>query len=162
MFRIVVIVSFFVSLVFADSFHFSEVRYSDALDKSIEFRGKITFLEAGLLIEYNDINKSLKYSTDSLVYVQDGNEIKLGEVETQKIIQYFNVLILLHGDNEELLTTQFDVEKVQNKSVLTPKGDIKKFIIKIEIIKVENKLKEVKLFLKNNDTIKISIQDEIQ
>lgn len=161
MFKAALIVSIFISLALSSSFNFSEVRYSDAIDKSIEFHGKITFLEDGLFIEYKDINKSLKYSADSLAYVQDGQKIKLSEVEAQKIIQYFNVLMLLHSDNEELLSTQFSIEKLQDKSILKPKGDLEKFIKKIEIIKIDNMLKEVKLFLKNNDTIKISIQDEI-
>lgn len=162
MFKAAIIVSMFISLALSSSSNFSEVRYSDALERSIEFHGKITFLEDGLFIEYKDINKSLKYSANTLVYMQDGKEVKLGEQETQKIIQYFNVLILLHGDNENLLSTQFTIEKLQDKSILKPKGDLEKFIKKIELIKIDKMLKEVKLFLKNNDIIKINIHDEIQ
>ncbi len=161
MFKAAAIVSLFISLALSSSFNFSEVRYSDALDKSIEFHGKITFLEDGLFIEYKDINKSLKYRADTLVYVQDTQEVKIGEQETQKIIQYFNVLMLLHGDNEDLLSAQFTIEKLQDKSILKPKGNLEKFITKIELMKIDKMLKEVKLFLKNSDTIKISIQDEI-
>ncbi len=162
MFKAAVIVSLFISLALSSSFNFSEVRYSDALDRSIEFHGIITFLEDGLFIEYNDINKSLKYSADTLVYVQDNQEVKLGEQETKKIIQYFDVLMLLRGNNEEQLSAQFAIKKLQDKSILKPKGNLEKFIKKIELIKIDKMLKEVKLFLKNNDTIKISIQDEIR
>lgn len=70
--------------------------------------------------------------------------------------------MLLHGDNENLLSTQFTIEKLQDKSILKPKGDLEKFIKKIELIKIDKMLKEVKLFLKNNDIIKINIHDEIQ
>jgi outer membrane lipoprotein-sorting protein len=161
MFKAVLIASIFVSLALSSSFNFNEVRYSDAIERSIEFSGKITFLKDGLFIAYKDINKSLKYSADSLVYMQDNQVLKLDEQETQKITEYFNVLMLLHGNNEDLLSTQFFIEKLQDKSILKPKGDLGKFIERIELVKIENMLKEVKIFLKNNDTIKISIHDEI-
>lgn len=51
MFKAAIIVSMFISLALSSSSNFSEVRYSDALERSIEFHGKITFLEDGLFID---------------------------------------------------------------------------------------------------------------
>lgn len=90
MFKAAIIVSMFISLALSSSSNFSEVRYSDALERSIEFHGKITFLEDGLFIEYKDINKSLKYSADTLIIIHT----KIIELKNFQIIYFTGQIIV--------------------------------------------------------------------
>ena len=151
-----------ISSLSANSFYFSEERYSDAIGRSIEFKGEITFLENSLEINYTDINKSLKYSDDILVYMQDEKIIELDSSQSKNIIEYFKVLILLHSDDDSKLHFLFEIQTEDSTTVLIPKTYIKEFIKKIELKKNIKELKYIKLFLKNGDTIGIKIEDEIQ
>jgi len=151
-----------ISSLSANSFYFSEERYSDAIGRSIEFKGEITFLENSLEINYTDINKSLKYSDDTLVYTQDEKIIELDSSQSKNIIEYFKVLILLHSDDDSKLHFLFEIQTEDSTTVLIPKTYIKEFIKKIELKKDIKELKDIKLFLKNGDTIGIKIEDEIQ
>ena len=67
---IILIFSFLIAN--ASTFNFTEFRYSDALDRSMELRGEISFLEYGLSINYRDAKKSLHLqNSESLSYKED-------------------------------------------------------------------------------------------
>jgi hypothetical protein len=157
---IILILSFLIAS--ADSFNFSELRYSDALDRSIELKGEIGFLQNGLSINYKKSKKTLHLEDGELLYSEDGQNISLDGSKAQKIIQYFEIIILLHSGDDKLLNTMFDVESNANKTLLRPKESLRHFVTSIEIVKNEQNLKEIKLFLKNSDKITIKIDDEIR
>lgn len=157
---IILILTFLIAS--ADSFNFTELRYSDALDRSIELRGEISFLENGLSINYKESKKSLHLEEEKLTYIEDGKDITLDESKKQKIIQYFEIIILLHNSDEKLLKTMFDIEIGAENTLLKPKGTIRHFVTHIELSKIEKKLKKIKLFLINSDYITIKIDDEIR
>lgn len=146
----------------ADSFNFTELRYIDALDKSIELRGEISFFKNGLSINYKESKKSLHLKEEKLTYIQDGKDMTLDESKKQKIIQYFEIIILLHNSDEKLLKTMFDIEIGGEKTLLKPKGTMRHFVTHIELVQKENNLKKIKLFFKNSDYIIIKIDDEIR
>jgi hypothetical protein len=157
---IILIFSFLVAN--ASTFNFTEHRYSDALDRSMELRGEISFLEYGLSINYIDAKKSLHLQNGKLIYKEDGVEITLDESQSEQITQYLETIILLHSGDDKLLKSMFDVEAIGEKSLLTPKGSIRHFVSSIELVKNENTIKEIKLFLKNSDNITIKIDNEIR
>ena len=157
---ILLILSFLIAS--ADSFNFTELRYSDALDRSIELRGEISFLQNGLAINYKESKKSLHLLDGKLLYTEGSQEVELDESKREKITQYFEILILLHSGDDKLLKTMFDVQTNTNKTVLKPNGALRHFVTSIDLLKSEENLKEIKLFLKNSDYIIINIDDEIR
>lgn len=158
----IIIIIFSFLIVCADSFNFTELRYSDALGKSMKFKGQISFLQHGLSIKYIENKKSLHLQNTKLTYKENGQEITLDEQQAQKITQYFDILILLHSGDDQLIKTIFDVQISSDKTLLKPKGSVSHFITSIELVKEEENLKEIKLFLKNSDTITIKIDNEIR
>ena len=52
MLKIIIYVLIYVNVLLASSYNFTEVRYSDALGKSAQFEGEISFSKAGLNIKY--------------------------------------------------------------------------------------------------------------
>ncbi len=157
---IILIFSFLIAN--ASTFNFTELRYSDALDKSMELHGEISFLEHGLSIDYKKAKKSLHLQNGKLLYKEDGQEISLEQSQSEQITQYLETIILLHSGDEQLLRSMFDVETLGKKTMLTPKGSVRYFVNSIELLKDEKELKEIKLFLKNSDKITIKIDDEIR
>lgn len=157
---IILIFSFLIAN--ANSFNFTELRYSDALGSSMELRGEISFLKNGLSINYRYAKKSLHLQDGKLTYKEDDQEITLDESKSGQITQYLETIILLHSGDDKLLKSVFDIETIGEKSVLKPKGSLSYFVTFIELVKNEEQLKEIKLFLKNSDQISIKINDEIR
>lgn len=153
---------FFTLSLMSESLNFSEQRYSDALGRYISFSGEITFEEESLHIKYTKSNREILYKDSMLTLKQNGNVVELDEVESSRIAQYFEILLLLHSEDEEALKEKFEVEKKDDISLLFPKGYTANFLEKIELKKQNKKLKMVKLFLKNLDHITISIEDEVR
>ena len=149
------------NIVASDSFNFSELRYSDAIDKHIELKGEITFLQNGLKIFYPKFFKSLHYENDSLIYEENDQKIDLSEVQAGQIMSYFDILILLHKGDEKAYDGVFNVAKEGGLIILEPIGSIKNYIKNIEMLKEKGELRQVKFFLKNNDSITISIDEKI-
>jgi len=150
-----------VNSLFATNYNFTEIRYSDALDKEISFNGNISFNKDALHIKYLKENKSLDYSNDSLVYKEDNKEITLDNIQAQKIIQYFKILILVHDSNDNEIKNIFKITKKDSKTILLPKTSLSNYIKKVELLKYEDEIKQIQLFLQNDDYIKINIHDEI-
>ncbi|MCF6308974.1 MAG: hypothetical protein L3J19_00640 [Sulfurimonas sp.] len=157
----IIILIFTFLIAGADSFNFTELRYSDALDRTIELKGEISFLQNGLSIEYKQSKKSLHLLDEKLTYKEGEQLIALDESKSQKIIQYLEIIILLRNSDDKLLKSMFDMEISGEKTVLKPKGNLRYFLTYIELVKREENLKEIKLFLKNSDHIIIKIADEI-
>ncbi len=150
------------SSLMATSYNFSETRYSDAFDESVTLNGEISFLEDGLSIKYNNRDKALHYEKGDLSYLQNGESVKISEEEATRIIQYFEIIILLYSGDEDSLNREFSVTKEKDRLFLTPLNEMKKYISKIELKKEDKQLKMIKLFLSNSDNITISIEDEIR
>lgn len=148
--------------LFAKSFNFSEDRYSDALGRSIPLDGEITFEKDRLFIKYKDSNREILYQ-DSSLELKDGADILvLAKEESQRMSQYFKIILLLYANDETELAKKFDIEIKDDTSVLFPKGYMKDFLQKIILKKEKNELREIRLFIKNGDRIVISIKDEIR
>jgi hypothetical protein len=161
MFKVIFLLLVTVNFLIANSFNFSELRYNDATGKYKQLDGKITFLEDGLKIFYPKGSKLLEYENDNLIYKEKNKEIELNDMQSQQIMYYFDVLILLHTGDEKAYDGIFSVSKNNGMTILKPLGSIKNYINNIEIIKEDEELKQVKLFLKNNDSITITIDDKI-
>ncbi len=162
MFKIIILLLIYANILFASTYPFTEYRYNDALGRSSLLEGKITFSKNALNINYGNDKKVLDYRDGNLAYMENKKKVEISDQQAQGIIQYFEVLMMLHAGDESALQNDFDIAKMQDSTILIPTGSIKHFISKIELFKDKKQLKQVKLFFKNNDYITISIDDEIR
>ena len=162
MFKLVTLLVLFYTSLFSSSFNFTELRYSDAIQKSIELKGVIEFYKDGLKVSYPKNAKEIEYIDGDISYKESGKEVSLGEIQKIQIMRYFDVLVLLHSGDESSLDEMFEVKKDFGGTILIPKGEVKNYIDSIELLKDKKLLKYVKLYLKNSDHIMITIHDEIR
>jgi len=150
----------FSTLLFAQSYNFTELRYSDAINHYTQLEGKIAFQKDGLDIQYPKTGKELHYKDGELHYFENGKEISLSDIQAGKIIQYFDILMLVHSGDENELKDMFSLEKANDEDILKPLGSLKDYIDHIILRKENNSLQYMKLFLQNSDTISITINNE--
>lgn len=152
----------FSTVLFSSSFNFSETRYSYAFDNSITLQGQIDFEVNSLIIKYENNNKTISYK-DSILKIKDNETIlELDHMQTQRLSLFFEILLLVNSNDIKLLEEKFKIIKDNNIIVLNPKNELREHIKNIHLLKSKTQLKELKLFLKNSDNIKISIEDEIR
>lgn len=161
MLKIIILLILLTFSIFAKSFNFTEIRYSDAIEKNIEQKGQITFFSNGIDIYYPETYKNLIYKDNNLVYEVDGEDKELGGIQEQKIIYYLDLLILLHSGDDNVISNIFKISKYEKYMVLLPKNEMKNYIDKIELSRDNGLLKYFKLYLSNNDSITITIDNEI-
>ena len=162
MIKIFLLLTLFITLSFAKSFHFSELRYSDALDKSRELHGIISFGEESLKIEYEADKTTLLYEDEELTMLKDKEEVTLDESEAMKISQYFAIILLLYEGDADKMKELFSISQSEDKTLLLPKEEMQEYIQKIVLVRKAGQLKSLQLYLTNDDNIKISIEDEVR
>ncbi len=150
------------TIVFANKYNFTEIRYSDALDKNLTLHGKISFNDFGLKINYKN-GKNIIYDNGELKIFKKGKSIKLNNRQKTGIIGYLDTIMLLYMGDKSLLKESFKVYKKSPKIFyITPKKDsIKNFINSIYLQKKDKKIKKITINLKNKDIITIRIDNEI-
>ena len=117
-----------VGSVFAQSYDFTELRYSDAINRYTLLEGKISFNKNGLNIKYPKSSRELDYKDDTLLYYENEKEISLPDMQVSKMIQYFEILSLLHNGDESELEDMFEVENQADGKILKPLGAIKNYM----------------------------------
>lgn len=149
------------SLLFSQSYKFSEERYSDAIERSVILSGEIEFSKNTLSIEYIQNDTEIVYE-DGIISLSQNKELRdLDPLQEQQMARYFDILLLLHEGNAALLEQEFLVTKKGDEILLLPKGEAAKLLEKIVLKGFGKDLKEVKLFMKNLDRVTIKIEDEI-
>lgn len=152
----------FSSALFAKTYTFSETRYSYALDSSVILHGLISFEINSLQIKYDKSDKRIFYDDSILVVKENENIIELNPMQTQRIASFLDILLLLYNNDKMVLKDKFEITKKMSQKTLIPKDELKSYLEKIILNESENELKQVRLILKNSDTITISIDDEVR
>jgi len=156
------IILILVSALFSKDFNFSETRYSYAFDKSITLQGEISFELNSLEIKYKNSDRIIIYK-DSVLSIKENDIIlEIDDMQIQRLGLLFEIILLVYFDDTTLLEDKFEIQKNQNEVLLIPKEEMSRIIEKIILLKSQNNLKELRVFLKNSDNIKISIEDEIR
>ena len=143
----------------AESYDFTELRYSDATGKYTMQEGKIFFDSGGIVIKYPKKGKRLQYKDGILRYFEKDKEVALGDIQAAIITHYLDILQAVHNNDTSELEEMFTVEDRDDGKVLRPTGTIKKYIRLVQTHKEKGKLLSLKLFLQNNDTITINIDE---
>lgn len=160
MIKIIILLLLLSLSLFSKKFHFTEERYSCAIDKSILLQGDISFLDNTLLIKYDNSDKSLLYTNNKLTYTVDKEITTLDSVQENRLIIFFKVLLMIYNQDAQYKEA-FEITTANSSEILKPKTIMKKYISEIVLYRDEKKIKEIKLFLNNNDFIKIVIDNEI-
>ena len=161
MIKFLITLLFLVTALVAKTYNFSELRYSDALERTMTLKGQISFEESALAIKYSNTNRALNYEDGELEYLEDSQIVEISEEESMKIAQYFEIILLLYSGDKDALNAAFEIKEEDGFSFLTPKGELKNHIKKIKIKRGTLRLESIKLFLSNDDTINISIENEV-
>ena len=149
------------SSLFAKTYNFSENRYSYAFDSSIVLDGIISFEHNTLKINYENTKREILYQ-DSLLQIKEDNEvIPMDEMEVQRVSAFFKILLLVYSNDSNALSEKFYMKKQKDGILLLPKEELARYIKKIILKKEKEQLKIFQLFLQNDDTITISIKNEI-
>ena len=154
------LISISIGLV-AQTYQFSEERYSDALDRTLKLQGKITFAQDALNIEYDNSSKTIAYKSGELLLQENGKIVEVSEQEIENIGQYFELLLLLYKGDQTQLQEQFKIVDKGNTTELLPKENLKNYLDAIYLQRLKKQLQRVEFFLTNKDTIAITIENEI-
>jgi hypothetical protein len=159
MFRQALLVLLFGSFAFAQSYNFTELRYSDAIDRYTQLEGEIDFKSDGLTIKYPKSTRELEYKNGSIHYEEGGKELTLSEIQEAQMVRYFEILRVLHSGDESEMEEMFEIKGSADEKTLTPTGSIKHYVKEIQLRKEKSELRYIKLFLQNSDTISIQIDE---
>lgn len=159
MLKQLLVVLLFVATLFAKSHNFSELRYSDATGKYTLQKGSILFSPKGIEIRYPKSGIKIVYDDGILHYFQKDKELQLGSMQTAIMSHYFDILQTVHNHDKSEIEEMFDIQNKEGGKILKPTGAIKNYIKRVETSSQDGKLIFLKLFLQNNDTISITIDD---
>ena len=160
--KLFILLVVFISSLFSQSYNFTETRYSDAFGRSMHLQGIIYFEKNSLKINYKNDKREILYKDSILGITQDGKALSIHSNQQQSMRIFFEVLLMIYNDDQDALAERFTLTQEENKTLLNPIGDLSQYIEKVTLVKQQEELKEVALFLKNADHITISIENEIR
>jgi len=152
----------FLSLVslFAGSYDFDENRYVYSIDKTLEMKGKITFDEKGMRIDYS-VPEVRHIIYDGLsMDVLDSDEkivqhIDLNEQPMMKV--YLDFIHKLYRSDYESLSENFKIQKTQTVIILTPIPPVDKVVKSVLVHQSPKGLQQIKTKMSNGDEITLHI-----
>ena len=151
-----------ISSLFSKTYNFTETRYSDAFDSSLDLEGIISFKKNGLKINYENENREILYEDSLLIIKENEKVLDIDAMQIQSVSSFFEILFMIYNNDETILKENFILKNIGNRIELYPKNNLSQHIEIISVLKVKEQTKEVKLFLKNGDSITIRIDDEIR
>jgi len=146
--------------LFAGSYHFNESRYVYSVDKTLEMKGKITFDEKGMRIDYS-VPEVRHIVYDGLsMDVLDGDEkivqhVDLNEQPMMKV--YLDFIHKLYRGDYDALSDNFKVQKTQTVIILTPIAPIDKVVKSVLVHQTPKGLAQIKTKMSNGDEITLHI-----
>ena len=153
---------FFMSLVnfslMADIVNFTEGKYVESLDLYTYRDGNVSYEKDKTTVAYKDGRTIVKHDNNVTVY-DDENEVLtvINLMERPEVGLYFSLTKALFQKDFELLKENFKMNKIEKKLFeFLPKGDVEKFIEKLELsLGKDDRVEVLKLEFSNGDKIKI-------
>lgn len=144
--------------MFAEIISFTEGKFVESLELYTYRDGNVTYEKDKTTVAYKDGRTIIKNENNVTVY-DDENELLtvINLLERPEIGLYFSLTKALFQKDFELLKENFEIEKVEDRLFeFMPKGDVEKFIEKLELhLDKEDKVEVLKLEFTNGDKIKI-------
>lgn len=150
---------FFLHVVlFANSYNFIESKYISAVSTSFEKEGNINIEKNRVIITYKKPSYKKIIEDDNSVSIED-SEGKVYHLKNQAkhYTKLFIDIMVRLGDLSELKPNEdFDVKKDGDIYDITFKGDLADSIVKAEVKVKNSKVLSFKMFMSNDDTLKIT------
>ena len=150
---------FFLHVVlFANSYNFIESKYISAVSASFEKEGNINIQKNRVVITYKKPSYKKIIEEDNNVSIEDskGRVYHLKNQARHYTKLFIDIMVRL-GDFDKLKSNDdFDVQKDGNIYNLTFKGDLADSIVKAEVKVKNSKVLSFKMFMPNDDTLKIT------
>ena len=140
--------------IFAQTIHFKESKYIDALNASTKKTGYITFKEEAIETSYENSSEVLLFQEDTLFIKKKDEtiEIDLNRDMPKKI--YYTLLEAIYLDDISNLKLYFEIEQKNSEIFLTPKSIVANYVKNISYKKT-TKLEYLHINMLNNDRISI-------
>ena len=142
----------------AQTVNFSERKYVETLDVYMYRDGNVTYEKEKTIVAYDDGKTIVKNEHNVTVY-NDENEVLtvINLLERPEIGLHFSLTKALFQKDFERLKENFEMKQIgEKKFEFIPKGDIEKFVDKLELfLGKEDVVSVLKLKFSNGDKIKI-------
>jgi len=157
-----IVLLLFLSLLslFAGSYTFDENRYIYSIDKTLEMKGKITFDEMGMRIDYSAPEvRHIIYDGLSMD-ILDGDEKIVQHIDLNKqpmMKVYLDFIHKLYRSDYESLSENFKVQKTKTVIILTPIPPVDKVVKSVLVHQSPKGLEQIKTKMSNGDEITLHI-----
>ncbi|MCI0501577.1 MAG: hypothetical protein L0Y61_07500 [Epsilonproteobacteria bacterium] len=156
------ICTFLLSLpIVAQSIHFSEEKYHEALGTTLKKTGKIDFLEHSIKIIYDTDNTVVTYDGDVLITQKGTTKKELDLSQNPAIKMFFVLFEAIYFENKKVLEAYFVLEETKEYVSLIPRKNISSYISSVSYKKTNKKLNFLQINLSNKDRIRIEETHEI-
>jgi len=155
MFRILLLVLLFNTLISAKNVPFTETKYYASLDKTIIKKGLISFQNKKIAIRYNNETHSIEYD-GTYLRTYSGNHVKKVNLDQKPAIKMFFMLFeSVYFNKTNTLSSYFDIKKKKHTVILSPKKNVAQYISSMQYKKEKGKLHFLDIHLANGDRIHI-------
>ncbi len=158
MFRIVFSFLLAIMPLLSQTIHFYEEKYYDALGKTFDKKGKITFAGEKIQIVYDD-DTTVTYTGDFLYIQKEGETKKLDLSKKPAAKMFFLLFEAIYFNKQKVLNSYFISQNLKGIMVLTPRENVSRYINIVRYEKIKNKLKFLEIKLTNKDWVQIEELD---
>ncbi len=140
--------------LFAQTIHFQESKYIDALNSITKKTGYINFRENSIETSYENSDVVLLFEEDTLFIMKNEGTVEIDLTRDMPKKIYVTLLQAIYLDEISKLELYFEVEKKKEETFLKPKSIVANYIKSINYKKT-TKLEYLHINMLNNDRISI-------
>ncbi|MFK5882254.1 MAG: hypothetical protein QM482_08555 [Sulfurospirillum sp.] len=152
-----ILILFLHIVLFANSYNFDEYKYIKAVSSEFQKSGHIDVKKNRTVIIYKEPSYKKIIKTDTNVTIEDlqGKLYHLKGKANLYAKSFIDIMTRLGNFKKLKSNRDFDVQKEGDTYYITFKGDIGERIDKAEVYIKNSKVQSFKMFMPNEDTIKI-------
>ncbi|AXH11254.1 hypothetical protein [Halarcobacter bivalviorum] len=140
--------------LFAQTIHFQESKYIDALNSSTKKTGYINFRENSIETSYENSDVVLLFEEDTLFIMKNEGTVEIDLTRDMPKKIYVTLLQAIYLDEISKLELYFEVQMKKDEIFLKPKSIVANYIKSINYKKT-TKLEYLHINMLNNDRISI-------
>ena len=154
MFKTFLLLTIFLSNIYASTLKFKEEKYIGIVDQTIVKKGTLEFKKDEIQLQYENSDKILIYKNNTLT-IKTSDETQEVDLNNQIALKTSFLLIeALHKNDFEMLEEFFVISNEDKIFRLEPKEALENYIEYIEFEK-DKKLKYLTIFMKNGNNTTI-------
>lgn len=156
MFKLLLILQLLIYNLVAQDVDFTESKYIDALDLSVEKKGKIEINKEYIKLAYPKEKKIFTFLKNKIISIQDEKEKILLYEENIQLEIFYILIKAIYFQNSSLLDDYFEIKEEKETTTLIPNDYISSVIDFIEYKKEKDYLNFLKIHFVNGDRIDIA------